>query len=93
MPHTFYVHEEKSGKSSYNDWLFIGLMFGLALTGILTEVFRLMNIAVLAYPTYFVHLVLILSMMGYFPYSKFAHLLYRTLAIIYYHGYAGAEKK
>ncbi len=84
---------EKAGKSTYNDWLFIGLMFGLALSGILTEIFRLLNIPVLAYSVYFIHLVLILSMMGYFPYSKFAHLLYRTLAIAYYYGYAVAEER
>ncbi|RJP27030.1 MAG: hypothetical protein C4527_13985 [Candidatus Omnitrophota bacterium] len=79
-----FTDEEKSGKSKYNDWLFIAIMFGLAVSGILTEVFRLANIPGVAYPVYFVHLVLILCMIGYFPYSKFAHLLYRTIAIFYY---------
>lgn len=80
--------EEKSGKSTYNDWLFIAIMFGLAASGILTELARLAVIPVLAYSLYYVHLVLILSMMAYFPYSKFAHLLYRFLAIAYYYGLA-----
>ncbi len=83
---------EKSGASTYNDWLFIGIMFGLALSGILTELIRLANIPVLAYSMYFIHLVLILSMMAYFPFSKFAHLLYRTLAITYYYGYAVSDE-
>ncbi len=79
-----FTDEEKSGKSKYNDWLFIWIMFGLAVSGILTQVFRLTNTPNIAYPVYFVHLVLILCMIGYFPYSKFAHILYRTLAIFYY---------
>ena len=79
--------KERFGISTYNDWLFIGIMFGLAVSGILAQVFRLADIASLAYLTYFIHLVLVLSMMAYFPYSKFAHLLYRTLAITYYYGY------
>lgn len=85
--------EERAGKNSYNDWLFLGLMFGLAVSGVLTEALRLAGIAVAAYSMYFVHLALILSMMVYFPFSKFAHLLYRTLAIVYYHGYAASASE
>ncbi len=91
-----YTDTEKSGLSSYNDWLFIWIMFGLALSGILTQVFRLIDIAAIAYPIYFIHLVLILCLIAYFPYSKFGHILYRTLAILYYKSYCevtGAEKK
>ena len=79
--------EEKSGQTTYADWLFIGLMLGLAATGILTEVLRLVEAPGLAYPMYFIHLVLVMSMMGYFPYSKFAHMMYRVLAIFYYQTY------
>jgi len=87
------TNPERAGRSHYNDWLFIGLMFALAATGILSECMRLAGLAIPAYTIYFIHLVLILSMMLYFPYSKFAHMLYRALAIIYYRGFAAVDKQ
>ncbi|HQO35654.1 MAG TPA: hypothetical protein PLG59_13395, partial [bacterium] len=75
--------EKDVGKSSYSDWFFLWLMLTLALTGIFSQVFRLAEIRVLAYGTYFLHLVSVLMLFLYFPYSKFAHLMYRTIAIIH----------
>ncbi len=87
MLYTRLTDPAKSGKSNHTDWLFIGIMFGLAVTGILCQILRLADVPAAAYSVYFVHLVLILSMIGYFPYSKFAHLLYRTLGILYHKTY------
>ena len=73
---------EDSPASGY-DWVFLGAIFLVGATGMLTELFRLMNNASLAYPTYFVHLVFVFYVIAFLPYSKLAHLLYRPIAIIH----------
>ena len=71
----------KQEASTYFDWFFLLTLGGVALTGILSEVMRLAQFASLMYPIYFVHLVLIFALFLYAPYSKFAHLAYRTVAM------------
>ena len=73
---------EDSPASGY-DWVFLGAIFMVGATGMLTEIFRLMESASLAYPTYFVHLVFVFYVIAFLPYSKLAHLLYRPIAIIH----------
>jgi quinone-modifying oxidoreductase subunit QmoC len=75
--------ERNNLPSTYFDILFLGILTAVAVTGTLTEVVRLSGVAGLAYPTYFVHLCLIFTLLGYLPYSKFAHILYRTVAMVH----------
>jgi quinone-modifying oxidoreductase subunit QmoC len=65
------------------DWTFVIMIVLLAVTGFLTEFIRLAGITTLAYPMYFIHLVFVFYTIVYFPYSKLAHMGYRTLAIAY----------
>lgn len=74
---------EKAGNGSYFDWLFIAVIFAIVLTGIGSQLFRLGNIAFLAYPTYFVHLVVVFFLFAYAPFSKMAHMVYRTTAMVF----------
>lgn len=74
---------EKAGKGSYFDWLFITVIYVIVVTGILSELFRLANIAILAYPTYFIHLVFVFFLFAYAPFSKMAHMVYRTTAMVF----------
>ena len=67
--------------STYFDWLFLGTLTSVVFTGILLQFFRLAQVAYLMYPVYFVHLALTLALLLYAPYSKFAHLAYRTVAM------------
>ena len=71
----------KRAASNYFDWFFLLTLVGVALTGILSELMRLAQLAAWMYPIYFVHLVLIFALFLYAPYSKFAHLAYRTVAV------------
>jgi len=68
---------------NYYDWMLIGVIYGLVTTGILSELTRLAQISILAYPIYIVHLVFVFFLIGYLPYSKLAHLIYRTIALAY----------
>jgi len=72
---------EARAHSTYFDWLFLLTLVGVAATGITAEILRLGQMALVMYPVYFVHLVLIFSLFLYAPYSKFAHLAYRTVAL------------
>ena len=66
--------------STYFDWFFLVALAGVVLTGIASEFLRLAHTEAM-YAVYFVHLVLIFSLLLYAPYSKFAHLAYRTVAL------------
>jgi quinone-modifying oxidoreductase subunit QmoC len=76
-------NKEKAGKGSYFDWLFISVVYLVALSGILAEVFRLADIAILAYPVYFIHLVVVFFLFIYAPFSKMAHMVYRATAMVF----------
>jgi len=75
--------KEKAGKSTYSDWLFLWILALTTLTGFLSEILRLADIPPLAYWVYFIHLVFIFGLLVYIPYSKFAHLVYRFVAMLY----------
>lgn len=68
---------------TYWDWSLLGLVFGLGITGMLTEMTRLGGMMLLANLTYFLHLILIWSLFAYTPFSKLAHLVYRVVAMTY----------
>jgi quinone-modifying oxidoreductase subunit QmoC len=80
--------EDKNfGKTTYYDLYLLYVIATVAITGIGAEVFRLFtnvaNIAPLAYIVYFIHLISVFMLIAYLPFSKFAHIVYRTTAIIH----------
>ncbi len=72
---------ERRHSSTYFDWGFLLTMAGVVVTGLLSELLRLWQIELWMYTVYFVHLMLIFVLFVSAPYSKFAHFLYRTLAM------------
>ncbi|MBF0564404.1 MAG: quinone-interacting membrane-bound oxidoreductase complex subunit QmoC [Nitrospirae bacterium] len=69
-------------KTSSFDWTFAVIILLLVITGILSEMLRLSNLPI-AYPMYFAHLVFVFYIIAYLPFSKLAHMVYRTTAITY----------
>lgn len=76
--------------NGYFDWYLLGLALFLGITGMLTQMLRLADISWAAYSMYFIHLVFAFNLVAFLPYTKLAHLVYRTVAIAFYH-YAKKE--
>jgi quinone-modifying oxidoreductase subunit QmoC len=72
----------KAGLGSYFDWIFLFIVFGVGATGMLSWWLRIQDMSV-GYIVYYFHLVFIWSLFAYAPYSKFAHLFYRTTAMVF----------
>jgi quinone-modifying oxidoreductase subunit QmoC len=92
------LKEKEGGSASSSfDWIFVWLLLVVGITGFVTQVLRwivapdyhgggLDGITPLegtAYGVYFIHLVVVFHLLVYLPYSKFAHILYRTAALVY----------
>jgi len=67
----------------YVDWYLVGLVLGLGISGLLTEVTRLLGWAGVTYSIYFIHLVFVFNLFAFLPFSKLAHMVYRTVALAY----------
>jgi quinone-modifying oxidoreductase subunit QmoC len=67
----------------YKDWYLLIIVMGVGLSGMLTEATRLAGVAGLSYTLYFIHLVFVFNLFAFLPFSKLAHLVYRTVAMAY----------
>ena len=70
------------GKGGYSDWMLIIAILLLTLSGGVVELARFQNWS-LAYHLYFFHLVCVWFVVIYLPYTKFGHIVYRTLAMVF----------
>ena len=78
-----WADRETVGANGYTDYLFLYILFFAGLTGMGSWLIRVSGAAMAAYITYFVHLVFVFFLLWYMPYSKFAHMIYRTLALVH----------
>ena len=69
--------------NTFYDWFLIWMIMGVGVTGLGAELFRLIGISSLGYLTYYLHLVSIMMLFLYMPYTKFAHIIYRTAAMAF----------
>lgn len=78
----FRKREAIHASSEASDWLFLGLLFLVALTGILVHVFRLAGLPLATYATYVIHLAFVAPfLIVQVPFGKWSHMLYRPLAV------------
>jgi len=76
---------EMEGQASrtFYDWFLIWEIMAVGVTGFAAELLRLIGLATLGYITYYLHLVSVMMLFLYMPYTKFAHLVYRTFAMAF----------
>lgn len=72
-----------SGTSSAFDSFFLGVVVLVIATGMTVELARLADAASFGLTVYIVHLGAVMTLFLTFPYSKFAHMLYRTVAMVH----------
>ena len=68
-------------KSSFADWFFPVLLAVSVLTGLATEVAVYAPVGSFGHVIFFTHVVLAMDLVALLPFTKFAHVLYRTLAL------------
>lgn len=73
----------KFQSSNYYDWYLLGIIWAVAITGIFTQIFRLMDWIHAAFIIYYIHLVVVWMLFAYAPWSKLGHFVYRTAAMVY----------
>ncbi|RKX21868.1 MAG: hypothetical protein DRP51_03425 [Candidatus Zixiibacteriota bacterium] len=76
-------HDEQAGAGNYYDWAFLATIFAVVATGFFTEILHYVRLEPHRHIAYFVHLVFVFALIVYLPYSKFAHIIYRTVAMVY----------
>jgi quinone-modifying oxidoreductase subunit QmoC len=74
---------EMAGATTYSDFALLGSLLLIALTGFATEMLHFLRMEPLRYAAYSVHLIAIGVLLCMLPYSKLAHVVYRTLALVH----------
>ncbi len=74
---------EENITPTFYDWFLIWEIMAVGATGLLAEVARWAGLAAPGYIIYFIHLVSVMMLFMYMPYTKGAHLVYRTTAMTF----------
>jgi quinone-modifying oxidoreductase subunit QmoC len=75
--------DPKFQASSFYDWYLLGVIWAVAVTGMLAQIFRLMDCVTWAFSVYYLHLVVVWMLFAYLPWSKLGHFVYRVAALTY----------
>lgn len=70
-------------KSHHTDWVFLLMLVYIALTGIIQHLLHRLGLGTAANITYMLHMMGVVPWMMRFPFSKWAHMFYRPLAMYF----------
>ena len=84
---------ERLSVATFSSWALLGTLLIVVLTGFVSEALHYLRLEPHRHIAYFVHLVFVFALLIYLPYSKFAHIVYRTVAMVHaeYSGRDGQE--
>jgi len=77
------LKEGEEGSGSYSDWALIATLMIVVITGFVAEVLHYIHLEPHRHIAYFMHLVFVFTLLIYLPYSKLAHIVYRTTALVF----------
>jgi len=71
--------------SKPTDWLFLGMLFVIGLTGFLIEVaLYVQPVQVWGYWVFLIHVAFAMELVLFLPFTKLAHAMYRPVALFFY---------
>ena len=74
---------EGQATKTFYDWFLIWEIAAVGITGLGAEILRYLNLPVIGYIVYYLHLVSVMMLFLYLPYTKLAHIAYRTTAMAF----------
>jgi quinone-modifying oxidoreductase subunit QmoC len=77
------MEAEQGVSGTFYDWFLIWEIMAVGVTGLVAELSRLAGFGFPAYLFYYLHLVSVMMLFLYMPYTKFAHMVYRTVAMAF----------
>ncbi len=89
------AEQELNTQATFYDWFLIWEITAVGVTGLGAEILRWAGMPTFGYIVYFMHLVSVMMLFLYLPYTKMAHLIYRTTAYTFekYRESSFAEEK
>jgi ferredoxin/nitrate reductase gamma subunit len=84
--------DHSTARSEFSDWVFLLFLWATGVTGFVIEIAIYLDIAggTFLYGFFLIHIVLALELLLLLPFSKFAHSIYRPLALLI-HGFRRAR--
>ena len=78
-----FIYRANINRGSYFDWSLVWTLLAVGVTGFATEALHYLRMEPHRHVVYFIHLVFVFALLIYLPWSKLAHVLYRTTALVF----------